>query len=450
VQLAAAVMQGADQSLPKVCGNWADLKAAYRLLSNPRVDPQAIGRPHRRQTFAACAGAAVVLSIEDTTELDLTTKAAMRGRGRLGGGSTRGLLQHSALAVIPAPDEATLETPAAQVLGLLHQQWNRRTDPPAGETLRQLQARRTDGDVWLETARGVAGLGVFPVRLIHVADRGGDIFRHLQEVGQLGHGFVVRARYDRALQGDALSEEELPPTLWASLRAQPVAGTRRLKVHEQRTVKGVVRWAAREVTVAVRYRAVTLTPPRNDPRTAGAAPLACYAVLVEEQGGDGAAPPLQWLLLTSELVTTVAEAWRIVHYYRHRWIIEEWHRALKEGCRVEEASFDDALDVQRLAAIKGIIAVRLLQLRELAQKAGSEPAALQQAVPRTWVRVVAALAKVPAPTLTPRQFWLTIAQQGGYLARRRDPRPGWKVLWRGWSDIQHMVRGVEAVEGSCG
>jgi hypothetical protein len=443
-------MQGAGQSLPKACGSWGDLKAAYRLLSNPRVDPQAIGRSHRRQTFEACAGRRVVLSLEDTTELDLTTKTAMRGRGRLGGGSTLGLLQHSALAVVPAEDEAGLETPGAQVLGLLHQQWNRRTDPCAGETLRQLQARRTDSDVWLEAARGVAGLGVCPARLIHVVDRGGDLFRFFLGVGQLGHGFVVRARYDRALQEQAPPEEDLPATLWAGLHAQPVAGTRRLKVHEQRTVKGVVRCAAREVTVAVRYRAVTLLAPKNDPRTAGAKPLSCYAVLVEEQGAQGPTPPLQWLLLTSEPVGSVAEAWRIVHYYRHRWIIEEWHRALKEGCRVEEASFDDALDVQRLAAIKGIVAVRLLQLRELAQNAGAEPAALQQAVPTIWVRVVAALARVPAPTLTPAQFWLTIAQQGGYLARRRDPRPGWKVLWRGWSDLQHMVRGVEAVEASCG
>ena len=106
--------------------------------------------------------------------------------------------------------------------------------------------------------------------------------------------------------------------------------------------------------------------------------------------------------------------------------------------------------MQRLAAIKGIIAVRMLQLRELAQSAGDQPFQLQQAVPSTWLRVVAALAAVPPPTLTPRQFWLTIAMQGGYPARRRDPRPGWKVLWRGWSDIQRMVQGVDLMEQRCG
>jgi hypothetical protein len=444
VRLAAAMTQGADQSLPKVCGNWGDLKAAYRLLSNPAVDPQAIGKAHRRQTLQACSAHPVVLCVQDTTELDLTTKTAMRGRGSLGGGSTQGLLQHSALAVVPAADDEALRTDTAHLLGLLHQQWNQRTDPPTGETLRQLQARRTDADVWLETARSVAGLGSSPTRLIHVGDRHCDIYRFFQQALALRQGFVVRARFDRAL-----AQEEIPQTLWQALQDQPVAEVRTIAVHEQRTGKGVVRSARRKVRRGIRYRQVTLAPPGNDPRTDGAAPITCQAVLVEEVGAQGT-EPLQWLLLTSEPVDSVAEAWRIVHDYRQRWVVEEWHRALKEGCKVEEASFDDALDVQRLAAIKGIVAVRLLQLRELAQAATDEPAQLQQAVPTTWLRVVAALAKVPPLTLTPRLFWLSIAKQGGYLGRARDPRPGWKVLWRGWSDIQNMVRGAELMLETCG
>jgi len=62
-----------------------------------------------------------------------------------------------------------------------------------------------------------------------------------------------------------------------------------------------------------------------------------------------------------------------------------------------------------------------------------------------WITVVAALARSDSATLNPKQFWRTIAKQGGYLARTRDPRPGWKVLWRGWYDIQQMVRGAQLV-----
>ena len=35
-----------------------------------------------------------------------------------------------------------------------------------------------------------------------------------------------------------------------------------------------------------------------------------------------------------------------------------------------------------------------------------------------------------------------VAQMGGYLGRKNDPRPGWIVIWRGWNDIVQMVRGI--------
>ena len=36
-KLAAAMAESPGQSLPQQCGAWADLKAAYRLLSHPEV-----------------------------------------------------------------------------------------------------------------------------------------------------------------------------------------------------------------------------------------------------------------------------------------------------------------------------------------------------------------------------------------------------------------------------
>ncbi len=68
---------------------------------------------------------------------------------------------------------------------------------------------------------------------------------------------------------------------------------------------------------------------------------------------------------------------------------------------------------------------------------------MQAAVPRTWIVIVSMLAKVNAARLTPRQFWLTIARRGGWIGRKRDGRPGWKVIWRGWYDIHMMVQGAE-------
>jgi len=42
-------------------------------------------------------------------------------------------------------------------------------------------------------------------------------------------------------------------------------------------------------------------------------------------------------------------------------------------------------------------------------------------------------------------FTLALAHLGGHLNRKRDGFPGWLTLWRGWQDLQLMVRGAEAM-----
>lgn len=119
---------------------------------------------------------------------------------------------------------------------------------------------------------------------------------------------------------------------------------------------------------------------------------------------------------------------------------------MKEGCRLEHSQLDDARDLQRLAALQGVIAVRMLQVRDLAapdRPEANNPAVLQRTVPALWIKVVSHLGGVAADALTPRQFILTIARRGGYLGRRHNGRPGWKVIWRGWYDVERMVEGLE-------
>ena len=109
---------------------------------------------------------------------------------------------------------------------------------------------------------------------------------------------------------------------------------------------------------------------------------------------------------------------------------------------------DAVEDLQRLAAMMGIIAVRLVQLRDLADgdcPTVDNPEALQQAAPPVWIEVISRLCGISPEALTPRGFLLTIARRGGYLGRKHDARPGWKVIWQGWYDIQRMVEGVELV-----
>ena len=98
-----------------------------------------------------------------------------------------------------------------------------------------------------------------------------------------------------------------------------------------------------------------------------------------------------------------------------------------------------------------MVAVRLLKLRDLADaersgEAADDPRALRRTTPQLWIVLVAALAKVKPEQLTPHRFWRTIALRGGWPGRKNDGRPGWKTLWRGWSDLTRMAQGAELAQ----
>ena len=424
VQIATVLTANPQHSLPKGCDDWADLKAAYRFLSNPRVRPDAIQTPHRRQTRMRCAAHPVVLIAQDLTELDFTRRRKMRGLGSIGNGGGRGLMQHTALAV----------TPDREVLGVLHQQWRVRPQPPEGETRKERLARPKKTDVWSDA---VAAIGPAPsgTRFIHVADREADGFQMMQACDDHGVGFLLRAQHDRCVQ-------ENTDKLWSFLARQSVLDRRTLEI------PATVKCPARKAQLELRCAKVTLDPPKQDRRFPQ--PRRVWTVWVTEPQPPQDAEPIDWMLLTCEPTETVEQSWQRVDWYRCRWMIEEFHKAEKSGCHLEASQLDDGDDIRRLAAIVAVTAVRLLMLRRLAdlqrQSPDQAPAALQRAVPWLWIVVVArANKKDPADpaTLTPQEFWLRIARQGGYIGRRHDGRPGWSTIWKGWYEFMLMFHGAE-------
>jgi len=86
------------------------------------------------------------------------------------------------------------------------------------------------------------------------------------------------------------------------------------------------------------------------------------------------------------------------------------------------------------------VAVRLLQLRDLARTTPDLPAA--QGIEPEALAIVAARAGQSALTLTRSGFWTEVACMGGYQARKSDGPPGWKTLWKGWLYLQTLVEGV--------
>jgi len=449
-------------SLPQQSCGWGELIGAYRLLNNPRVDPSDIQRAHWQWTHERCRNHPLVLCVQDTSDMDFTGHAATKGLGPIGRQKGRGFLQHSALAVLPD----------GRLLGVLHQRWQVRVPAPADETRKQKRLRWRESLFWAE---GVEAVGPPPpaTRFVTVADRAGDDFATFDACDRMGHGFVIRAQHDRSVENHSgylwehMANKPVLCRIKARVPARPACKDKDGKKHKARP--------AREALVEVRVATVLLDAPYRDPQFES--PRQVNVVYAREVDSPSDADPLDWMLLTSEPVVERREALAVVEYYRCRWVIEEYHKVQKTGCRLEDSQLQEVDALRRLAAAIGVTSVRILWLRDLAAAApgpmiaaerpddgertggpkaheAEDPAALRAVVPSPWVRVVAKLAGVSDPSLlTPHQFWRCIAQRGGWLGRKHDGPPGWQTVWRGWNKVAAIVEGslllIDPAEPGC-
>ncbi len=157
----------------------------------------------------------------------------------------------------------------------------------------------------------------------------------------------------------------------------------------------------------------------------------------------------RWVLWTSEPVRNFDDAWRVLGYYEKRWLIEEFHKALKTGCRLEDRQYETSRRLEAVAGVLSILAVRLLQLKTIARDEPARPAS--DVVPRRWIVMLQRLRKRPTPRAwTVRDFYRELAKLGGFLARKSDGEPGWMTLWRGFEKLHLCLRGADAAQQKCG
>lgn len=389
-------------------------------------------------TAAEVSQREVVLSVEDTTYLDYGKILAKReGYGPQGKGGN-GLLLHSALAVDPEN---------GQPLGLLWQKlWNREhhPKPPADETpeqkkQRQAQKRKAqrarpfeakESYRWLEALTTVAEDIESATRVIHVFDREGDIaevFAHLASCPQMG--VVVRAAHNRSL-------ESSPEHLWEKLAAEPLQAYHEVQVPPTKTHK------ARIAVLAVRFCPVPLRAPA---RLGQDGPLGrVNAVYAEEVDCPEGEDPISWMLLTSEAVTSVAEAQTILRWYGYRWRVEDYHKLLKSGCQAERYRLA-SVGMKTLLGFLSVIAVDLLRLTHLQRTQPERPAAEVLTAEQLEVLKAKTVKKLPKQ-LTVSWAVEAVARLGGYLEHRRKTPIGIQVLWRGWAKLHALVEGWQLAQ----
>ena len=163
-------------------------------------------------------------------------------------------------------------------------------------------------------------------------------------------------------------------------------------------------------------------------------------LLVKEISPRTGHKPIEWVLLTSLDVSTFEAAWSVIEYYEARWLVEEFHKALKTGCSIETRQLRRADRLEPLAALLSILAVRLLQLKTIANR---DPERLaKNVVPDEMLLLLTKLnGRLSPTTLTIKGFLREVAKQGGFIGRKSDGSPGWQTIWKGWMHLQTLYRG---------
>ena len=165
-----------------------------------------------------------------------------------------------------------------------------------------------------------------------------------------------------------------------------------------------------------------------------------WVVVVEETSPPRGVEPIRWILLTTLAADTFAAVWEIVGYYEDRWLVEEWHKALKTGCALQSRQLQSVDRLLPLTGVLSVVAVLLVQLKTIAHNAPQTPAS--DVVPVIWIDMLQAKGKLRTHEPTVRDFWRGVAMFGGFLGRTSDGEPGWQTIWRGWLGLHQLVEGA--------
>lgn len=429
-------------SISAACKGYAEVVAASRFFRNEKLSQPQLLAPHQEATRLRVSQHGQVLYIQDTTELDFTSRKKLNGSGPLSNVERRGLFAHNELIL----------SPERLPLGLWHTSIWARSDQEHGKAQKRKERPIQDKETyrWLEGYRRACELAqlVPQTQVVVCADSESDIYEIFAEAQnrlkakQAAAEWLIRAKHDRCLE-QTQNESSLGSKLKIShqLQQSPVLGELRFSIpakEQAKKIRGGSRKktlrAKREVTQAVRAIEVTLRPPqRTDTKFDALSIFVIQALELDPPAGE---EPLDWILLTSLECRNEEQARQVLQLYLCRWQIEVFHRVLKTGCRVEQLQLEDAESIQLATLLYMIVAWRVLYVMHLGRECPDLPCSVVFE-PDEWHATWVILKKSPPPQQPPslNEMIRMIASFGGFLGRKSDGHPGAQTLWIGMSRV---------------
>jgi len=421
-------------------GDKAAAKGYYRFIEHPDEEAMTmenILKPHRERTIRRMQDQRTVLCIQDTTSLNYSELQQCEGLGVIGKNHTstisKGLHLHSTLAI----------TVDGLPLGILRGQCYAPELKPErkGKDHRTIPIEEKETFRWIEGLRDcMEVIGDMPNTTgVAIMDREGDFFELFDEWRQKPRvDLLIRAQHDRRT-GEDLSLFEMVEQSQVQFRMRidiPRYSARRKKAGRLARKKS----SARQAAVAIRYTSANLLPPRWG-LNSGKAPVPVWFIHIVEENPPKGIEPLEWRLITTIEIDSHEKAVQCLRWYRLRWRIEDWHRVLKTGCRIERLAHKTAERLKRAIAVNMVIAWRIMLITLLGREVPELPAEVLFSDIEIEVLHRDALKKKLKIPASLGDAVILLGRLGGYLGRGKDPPPGHEVIWKGYSQLQTMCMG---------
>lgn len=437
------------ESLPRSSTSPSDLEATYRFLRNDRVSAAAILAPHLAATRKRARNVQTLLSVEDTTEMRFGGRSRREGLGELTKGG-QGFLLHASL-LVGLVDEQAIPFGLGAYEVLTRTTKREKTTTKAAAKVKEKRIR-TDPERettrWLRVAQATdKALAEENLSAIHVADREGDNYDFFGPL--VTSRFVIRLTHSRAVtnhvEGFVPSVGHPRPRIddvvvGLAVRARRAVELRNGGTSSNRRDRNPR--PSREAELAITATTVSFQPPSlSDCKD----PVTLNVVDVKEVDTPEGEEPVSWRLLTTEPIATEADVCRVVDIYRARWLIEEFFKALKTGCAVEDRQLETQTRLENALAVEIPIAWQMLALRHAA-RIPKTPA--NTVLPASVLAFLSWMAttpgknrwgiKLPTPTSpTAKEALWAIARIGGHLPNNGPP--GWITIRRGLDDVMAIL-----------
>lgn len=456
VKFARQVATSPSASTPDQTRQWADCKAAYRLMDCDDIEFGAILAPHCQRTRAHSSKSGRALLIHDKTEVSFSTqRGAIEGLGLTGNNKRQGFHLHTALKI--AQDGEEILGLAGQLLFYRHAAPKPRDGQR--ETVLKAKRRPRESEVW---RRLIEQVGPAPAgqTFIHVCDREADNYEVYAQSLASGTSWIIRAaQLHRKVRPVGPAEPDQPRSE-AVTTIEDLLAEKCFAEGYEVEVPATKKQPARRAFVQLRWTSFWM--PRPNPCSIWAknnAPafIRMTAVEVYEVKPPCGVKPLRWVLYTRDDIADAQAARQVAQDYSRRPMIEDYHKGLKTGCRLQERQYGTAARLERVAAVLSLVAVRLIQIRAIARVEPERAAG--DVAPQEWVKTLYHYTVSQSPKYAQRwteanwtvlEFMRRLAGLGGFLGRKRDGLPGWITLWRGVSKLLLLVEGRRLGRKKCG